>query len=589
MARAVRFIAWRGPAVEGEFGAAVNIEAAVAAGRWYLLQSRPITTPEVSQMSVPSTAEGDDFPIVWQEPSDPELSWDRDDMHMPFALAPLAGDYIRVIGMGWGSRYQRFGLPISVGVRIWNGYAYFASRIDAPEAEHAAIEGRRLDAARAHARIARRYWDTEAMPELAALYERLTTLAAVGPPRVAAADAWEEAWRLSDRAWQIHFYAITGPYQALDDLADLYEALMEEASPGESLSLVQGSISVLHDVERGLEHLAELASNEPALAAHLALPDPATIDELSGLLGHDAFKAALEEFLAVHGHLGQSFDDLASPSWAEDPSLLLSELAVRVRRPGRTSGDRWARLVAEAAALAEAARVRLAGKPLELEQFEQQLSLAREAGPLTETHNYWIDRMAQARLRRFVVHVGDLLAGEGLIADPLDVFYLHRDEVPAVLRAPTDQRELVVRRQAEHAHWRSLKAPPSVGKVAPPSASNRFEGARFDSTEGDVLRGTGASAGVVRGPARLVLSEADFGRVQPGDIIVCPSSNPSWVPLFAIAGGLVTDTGGVLSHAAVVAREFGLPAVVGTGDATTRIADGRIIEIDGAGGLVRLL
>ena len=84
----------------------------------------------------------------------------------------------------------------------------------------------------------------------------------------------------------------------------------------------------------------------------------------------------------------------------------------------------------------------------------------------------------------------------------------------------------------------------------------------------------------------------DAGRlraVQPGDIIVCPSSNPSWVPLFAIAGGLITNTGGVLSHAAVVAREFGLPAVVGTGDATTRIADGRLVEIDGSSGIVRLL
>jgi pyruvate,water dikinase len=102
------------------------------------------------------------------------------------------------------------------------------------------------------------------------------------------------------------------------------------------------------------------------------------------------------------------------------------------------------------------------------------------------------------------------------------------------------------------------------------------------------VRGTGASAGIVRGPARIVLGPDDFDRVQPGDILVAPSSNPSWVGLFAIAAGLVTNTGGVLSHAAVVAREFGLPAVVGTGDATTRIADGQILELDGTTGFVRL-
>jgi pyruvate,water dikinase len=93
----------------------------------------------------------------------------------------------------------------------------------------------------------------------------------------------------------------------------------------------------------------------------------------------------------------------------------------------------------------------------------------------------------------------------------------------------------------------------------------------------------------VSGPARIVLGPDDFEGVRPGDIIVAPSSNPSWVPLFAIAGGLVTNTGGVLSHAAVVAREFDLPAVVGTGDATTRIREGQMLELDGTTGYVRLL
>jgi pyruvate,water dikinase len=112
---------------------------------------------------------------------------------------------------------------------------------------------------------------------------------------------------------------------------------------------------------------------------------------------------------------------------------------------------------------------------------------------------------------------------------------------------------------------------------------------RVESGVANELRGTGASAGIARGPARLVLSPEDFARVQGGDIIVCPASNPSWVPVFASAAGLVTNTGGVLSHAAVVAREFGLPAVVGTQNATDRIAEGSTVEIDGTLGVVRIL
>jgi pyruvate,water dikinase len=211
---------------------------------------------------------------------------------------------------------------------------------------------------------------------------------------------------------------------------------------------------------------------------------------------------------------------------------------------------------------------------------------------MTETHNYWIDRHAQSSLRRFVMRVGHRLAAEGVLADGADILYLHRDEIPAIARRPTDRRAIVDERRAATAHWRTIRPPRAVGKPADASTSDdvdRFDGARYTSTEPDELRGTGASAGTVRGTARLTLTQADFGAVQAGDIIVCPSSNPSWVPLFAIAGGLITDTGGVLSHAAVVAREFALPAVVGTGDATQKIADGRLVEIDGTSGIVRLL
>jgi pyruvate,water dikinase len=136
-----------------------------------------------------------------------------------------------------------------------------------------------------------------------------------------------------------------------------------------------------------------------------------------------------------------------------------------------------------------------------------------------------------------------------------------------------------------------MTPPAKVGTIRPsdPDAKpDRFEGGRFTADEDDTLRGTGASAGVASGTARVVFGPGDFDRVEPGDIVVATASNPGWLPLFAIAGGFVTDTGGVLSHAAVVAREFGVPAVVGTREGTKKIRDGRRIEIDGTTGVVRL-
>ena len=115
-----------------------------------------------------------------------------------------------------------------------------------------------------------------------------------------------------------------------------------------------------------------------------------------------------------------------------------------------------------------------------------------------------------------------------------------------------------------------------------------FDVPRIASTAADSLKGTGASAGVVRGPAKVTCRRTTSGASSPA---TSSSSvlEPVRVPIFTIAGGLITNTGGVLSHAAVVAREFGLPAVVGTGDATTKITDGRLVEIDGTAGTVKLL
>jgi pyruvate,water dikinase len=335
----------------------------------------------------------------------------------------------------------------------------------------------------------------------------------------------------------------------------------------------------------------QVASERPSVRDWLSATDAPTLDGLRALPDGNVLAAEIGAFLAVHGHLGSGFDDLTLPSWRDEPALLLAEIAKRLRQPaaGGIAKARGQHLREEAEALATAVRARLAADPVQLSKFEATLAFARDIGPITEVHNYWIDRMAHATLRRFVRRVGERLVKLGVIGLTDDAFYLRRDEVPQLLRSSSPRGSLVTERRSQHASQRASAPPRYLGKAPESGPSGRFDGERLASGSPDLLQGTGASAGRVRGTARVTISSADFARVQPGDIIVCPSSNPSWVPLFAIAGGLITNTGGVLSHAAVVAREFGLPAVVGTGDATERIADGRTVELDGASGEVRLL
>lgn len=543
-------------------------------------------------MNVPVTASAVEeplgFPIVWPDPTDRERSWSHDDMHAPFCLTPLSQDYVAMIGIGFDYRYERLEVPISMKAQTFNGYLYFSWKTLGPEADEESVTQQYVANCRLHTPLAIDYW-AHAVPELRQLYGEIAAVEVETLPSRELADAWSGAWKRAQRAWAIHFYAITGPYQVMDDLADLYESVVEKPPAGEAMRLIGGTIDELVAMDAGLGRLAELAAISPALAeAVRSQPEPSP-EELASHPGGEAFVSELRVFLAEHGHLGQGFDDLALASWGEEPGMLLAEVAKRIDHPIEPAMARAARLSTEADRLADAIRGRLADQPERLAEFERLLGLARKIGPLTEGHNYWIDRMVQARLRAFAMRVGARLAHDGVIERREDLLYLRRAEVPDLLRSPADRRDLIADRQAEHRHWQTVTPPSRIGKPNDAEPSGRFGGKRFAKEDEAIVRGTGASAGIVSGVARVVLGPDDFGRVQPGDIIVAPSSNPSWVPLFSIAGGLVTNTGGVLCHAAVVARELDLPAVVGTGDATTRIADGQRLELDGTTGFVRLL
>lgn len=528
-----------------------------------------------------------DFEVDW-DPSDALLQWEWDDMHWPSPLARLAMDFGVLVMNGINASYGRFGAPFELRARFIAGYPYLAMEYGVPEDQVKDTFDRLREAQREFAPDNARYWRDEAMPALREIYAYLEGIDVDGLDADALAAAWNAAWERIAEAWRIHFVAIRGAYSAAEDLSDLYERVTPGAAPGEAMALIQGGNDILQDVEAGIEALVDRMAAEAALADRMRAGPPPALAEIEAIAPEVA--AAIRDFLAEHGHLGQPFDDLGLASWADEPSNLIAELAKRLTDPPERHAVRRARLREEAERLLAAVRGRVAENPEDQEAFERSFALASEVGPLTEIHNYWIDRMSQARLRTLALRVGRRLVREGSLGDPADVLHLHRDEVAELLRAPADRSADITERRAEHARQRTLKPPIKLGQEEPDfGITSRFDVPREEAGAVDALTGTGASAGVVRGPARVALGPEDFERIQRGDIIVCPSSNPSWVPVFTIAAGLVTNTGGVLSHAAVVAREFGLPAVTGTRTATSTIRDGQLIEIDGTQGTVRLL
>jgi pyruvate,water dikinase len=219
--------------------------------------------------------------------------------------------------------------------------------------------------------------------------------------------------------------------------------------------------------------------------------------------------------------------------------------------------------------------------------------------PLTPDHHFYIDQGANAHLRLVLVALGTKLRAAGALDDAEDVMFLGYNELRALIgdSQALDARALVAARKEERERSYDLRAPAWIGTATQsqldfPYLTNWGFPEKFHRKQGEIagqVNGIGGSPGVVEGIARVVLREDQFDQVRAGDILVCHMTNPAWVVLFTKIAGLVTNAGGLTAHPAVLSREFGIPAVVGTQDATDRINTGDRVRIDGAAGLVEIL
>jgi pyruvate,water dikinase len=292
----------------------------------------------------------------------------------------------------------------------------------------------------------------------------------------------------------------------------------------------------------------------------------------------------------------------------EDPTPVLDRLRTYVAQP---DDEDPARAREEQAADREEARAlvrrRLAGvAPETRERYEFLLAAASTGVVITEDHGFWIDFRAAYKVRRVLSEFGWRLVPAAFNV-PTDVFFLTVDELRATATAERtpDRRELVEARRAEMEHFAAVRPPHQLGTPPPPPppgvapdafqrSMGKFNGRMYGTPDSDepvdptVVTGHPGSPGRVRGVARVIRTLEEAARLAPGDVLVAETTTPPWTPLFATVAAVVTDTGGVLSHCAVVAREYGMPAVVGTQNGTDRIPDGAVVEVDGDAGTVRL-
>jgi pyruvate,water dikinase len=342
--------------------------------------------------------------------------------------------------------------------------------------------------------------------------------------------------------------------------------------------LLSGVDNLTLEANRALEALAAEIRSDPALAALFASRDAEHL--LPALPLEPAGRAFLERFavfLASYGHRETGSPLLVSePTWKDAPQTVLGMLKgmARAAPVPREGPSAWMTARDEVLAHPALRLPRLRAIVLGLITQARRVSALRE-----DTH--FAMTLPMPVLRRTLLELGRRLAAAGILETADDVFHLTFDELEGIngVWPPPAKAAEELRQSARRRAERRL-ALADTPLMELPSLSGLPAG-------GEVLvAGTPGSPGVAEGPVRVVRDAAAFGSLLPGEVLVAPYTNPSWTPLFTRAAAIVVDTGAAMSHAAIVAREYGVPAVMGTGDGTRRLSDGQWVRVDGSQGIV---
>lgn len=563
----------------------------------------------------------EDFPIKWEE-GQKELFWVYDDLHIPNPISPMYAD----IGGWWLScdyMFRRFGTPFACDwlVKVINGYVYTAAIPAKPDIRAIGSEYGSHYMARTpvdpgysaqigaylgwtlpyYADKFLDWWRERFRPEMERNFLRFDTYDYDGASLLDLAILLEDVIDVHDRHWKIHWQLNFSQFSATMALNSAIAAVKSESQSQELMGRLQTSTENRNwDSIKGLWQMKEFVKADSGDVAK-AFAKPTAVDALAALKQSAAGRAfiadQLDPYLNVFGWKSMWAHEFSFKTWKENPAAAIEA----IRSYLETDYDFNADIGRVALDLEAAKKELMEGVPPgeSRDKLARALELSLKMNPLTPDHHFYIDQGTNARVRLVLIAIGRKLVEQGVLLDPEDVMYLRYNELRAVMASsfPGDVQELVSDRRDQREDAYRLRPRDWVGTatdeaLAFPYLANWGFPEKFHRKRAEiesVIHGLPASSGVVEGTARVLLSADEFEKVQKGDIAVCRMTSPAWVVLFTRIGGLVTDAGGMASHPAVASREFAIPAVVGTSDATRRIKTGDRIRVDGSTGRVDIL
>ena len=379
---------------------------------------------------------------------------------------------------------------------------------------------------------------------------------------------------------------------ALRGAEGTFQAFLDEAAPGKGFSsgqFLSGLRSTSMEAQNEIGDIAEMIKADDALVALVATTPPRRLlsvlreEETAALIVR-----AIDQHLERYGHQLNTLD-FVEPTLVEDPTPLILNLKAVVLDPDHDPAATQMELARRRqTALREAKETFSDADWKELCEF---LWIMKRIYPDRDDALFYLG-LGWPTLRRFALELGRRLVEVGSLRTPDDLFYLRRAQLEDAIAAHQEGKAMPALHESV-AEQRELRAarmhlvPPDT--VPPEEGEGPGWGKVANNADSNVLNGNACSPGQVTARASVIMSPADFGRMEPGTILVCPMTTPAWTQLFSQAKGLVTDIGGILTHGSIVAREYNIPAVLGLGIATQKISHCQMITVDGDAGTVSLL
>ena len=571
-----------------------DIEWAIAAGKTWILQSRPIT-------NLPPAPLND---VVW-EPPHPGAKLIRRQVveNMPEPLSPLFDDLYLQHGLekAIDQFMKDWKMRIDVGVFVErpffltvNGYAYSRANYRFSWRLIPALPRIVFAYLWVIPNLLRGLADRWRDEELPVYLDTIEKWNKVDVHEASSNDLLDGICELadSDAYYWFKVSIMVGAAKVTDGL--LHRYLQSWLMPGKLTSgaFLIGFQSKTMEAQAALESIArKIQASPPLRQLFRSVPSNAVMVQLAQHPDGTTIIHDLENYLRDYGHQVYNLD-FAAPTLAEDPVSVIRGLQALVNADSFDSLAKQASLVKERDELVH--KTEKSVGPIRRWMFRRFLRWAQNCGPGREEALFYMGA-AWGPLRCLAKELGERLVSDGFLRQSEDLYFLRHDEIRQAIREKEDKTkliELVIQRRDLWEARQRLHPPGMIPdgekwKIGPFNMTAWATQKKNEDTVG-TLDGFPVSPGVIRAPATVILSPDDFQHMKPDTILVCPTTTPAWTPLFAQAAGLVTDIGGILAHGSIVAREYGIPAVLGTGNATRRIATGDVITVNGDQGTVEL-